>query len=52
MPDAIHFKVATRKVSWLECEIGAAQRLLAEVIQAVLVVRNSVVVGAIRELFV
>jgi hypothetical protein len=47
-----HLKVARREVSWLEGEIRVAQRLLAEVIQAVLVARNSAFSGAVRELSV
>ena len=50
LPDAIHLKVARREVSRLECEIRVAQRLLTEVIQAMLVVRNSAFVGTVREL--
>jgi hypothetical protein len=52
LPDAIHLKVVRREVSWLECEIRVAQRLLAEVIQVMLVARNSAFVGAFRELSV
>jgi len=48
--DAIHLKVACREVSWLEREVGVAQRLLTEVIQAVLVVRKSVLAGVVGEL--
>ena len=31
-PNPIHLKVAPREVSWLECQVGVAQRLLTEVI--------------------
>ena len=50
LPNAIQLKVARSEVSWLEREVGMAQRLLAEVIQAVLMVRDSTFAGAIREL--
>ncbi len=50
LPNAIHLKVARREVSWFEREVGVAQRLLTEVIQAVLVVRESALAGTVGEL--
>ncbi|SRR6266702_1142526 len=50
LPDPIHLKVARREFSWLKREVGVAQRLVAEVVQAVLVVRESALAGAVREL--
>ena len=52
LPDTIQLKVARCEVSWLEREVGMAQGLLSEVIQAVLMVRESAFAGAIRELLV
>ncbi len=44
---AVHIKVARRKVARFECEVRVAERLLPEVIQAVLVMRESAnVIGA------
>ena len=50
LPDAIQLKVTQCEVSWLEREVGMTQRLLAEVIQAVLMVRDSAFAGVVREL--
>ena len=41
LPHAVHLKIARRKVAPFECEVRVAQRLLPEVVQAVLVVRES-----------
>ncbi|KAH9173226.1 hypothetical protein EDB89DRAFT_1905512 [Lactarius sanguifluus] len=46
LPDVVHLEVARREVSGLEREVGMAQRLLTEIIQTVLVVRESVLAGA------
>ena len=48
--DVIYLKSAHRDVPWLEHEVGIAQRLLVEVIQATLVVPESVFPAAIRKL--
>lgn len=37
----VHVKIPPRKVARFECEVRVAQRLLAEVVQAVLVMRES-----------
>jgi hypothetical protein len=52
LPHAVHLKIPRRKVAPLKCEVRVAQRLLPEVIQAVLVVRESaiVVVSAVGQL--
>jgi hypothetical protein len=47
---AVHLKIAPRKVARFEREVRVAQRLLAKVVQAVLVMRESVVVIAVGEL--
>ena len=49
---AVHLKIPRRKVARLERQVGVAKRLLAEVVQAMLVVCEPVVAGTVGELLV